>query len=85
MTTGNGRRRPTKLSAEAKWEIFLQITSGEVTQAEAARKWTVDVSTIITIRRTVKDAALAALARRRAGRRANVTGNSRRPATRLVS
>ena len=55
MTTGNGRRRPTKLSAEAKWEIFLQVASGEVTQAEAARKWTVDVSTIITIRRTVKE------------------------------
>ena len=64
MTTGNGRRRPTKLSAEAKWEIFLLVASGEVTQAEAARKWIVDVSTIITIRRTVKDAALAALARR---------------------
>ena len=64
MTAGNGRRRPTKLSAEAKWEIFLQIASGEITQAEAARKWAVDVSTIIAVRRTVRDAALAALARR---------------------
>lgn len=52
-----------KLSAETKWEIFLQVTSGEITQADAARKWRVDVSTIIGIRRTVKDAALAALAR----------------------
>jgi len=59
----NGRRRPKKLSAETKWEIFLQITTGEITQADAARKWQVDVSTIIGIRRTVKDAALAALAR----------------------
>lgn len=57
-----GRRRPRILSPETKWEIFLQITSGEMTQADAARKWTVDVSTIIGIRRTVKDAALAALA-----------------------
>jgi len=32
-----------------------------MTQAEAARKWQVDVSTVIGIRRTVKDAALAAL------------------------
>ncbi len=32
----------------------------EITQSDAARKWGVDVSTIITIRRTVKDAALAA-------------------------
>ena len=63
MSEVNGRRRPKKLSAETKWEIFLQVTSGEITQADAARKWTVDVSTIIGIRRTVKDAALAALAR----------------------
>ncbi|MGH9260168.1 MAG: hypothetical protein ACRD08_09790 [Acidimicrobiales bacterium] len=56
------RRRPRVLSPEAKWEIFLQIAAGEISQADAARKWQVDVSTIITIRRTVKDAALAALA-----------------------
>ena len=63
MSEVNGRRRPKKLSAEIKWEIFLQVTTGEITQADAARKWAVDVSTIIGIRRTVKDAALAALAR----------------------
>lgn len=63
-STGSGRRRPRVLSPETKWEIFLQVTAGEVTQADAARKWAVDVSTIIGIRRTVKDAALAALAAR---------------------
>ena len=62
--SSNGRRRPKNLSAETKWEIFLQITAGEISQAEAARKWQVDVSTVIGIRRTVKDAALAALARK---------------------
>jgi len=62
--TRSGRRKPTNLSPETKWEIFIQIASGEISQAEAARKWRVDVSTIITIRRTVKDAALAALARK---------------------
>ena len=60
----SGRRRPTTLSAETKWEIFLQVTAGEISQAEAARKWRIDVSTVIGIRRTVKDAALAALARK---------------------
>ena len=40
-----------------------------MTQAEAARRHQVDVSTVIGIRRTVKDAALAALAAR-PGRRA---------------
>jgi transposase-like protein len=64
MTTSEGRRRPTKLSAETKWEIFLQVISGEISQADAARKWRVDVSTIIGIRRTVKEAGLAALARK---------------------
>ena len=58
-----GRRSPRRLSAEQKWEVFLQVTTKELTQAEAARKWRVDVSTVIGIRRTVKDAALAALAR----------------------
>ncbi len=41
----------------------MQVTTGETTQADAARRWGVDVSTVIGIRRTVKDAALAALAR----------------------
>jgi transposase-like protein len=64
MCESNGaRRRPTNLSAETKWEIFLQVAAGEISQTEAARKWRVDVSTVIGIRRTVKDAALAALAR----------------------
>src|SRR5271166_3170137 len=57
--SNGGRRRPTSLSAETKWEIFLQVTAGEMSQAEAARKWQVDVSTVIGIRRAVKDAALA--------------------------
>lgn len=61
--TGSGRRTPRKLSPETKWEIFVQVTSGEISQADAARKWQVDVSTVIGIRRTVKDAALAALSR----------------------
>jgi transposase-like protein len=59
-SNGSGRRRPRMSSAETKWEIFLQVIAGEITQADAARKWTVDVSTIIAIRRTVKDATLAA-------------------------
>ena len=64
MSENGGRRRPRVLSAETKWEIFLQVTSREITQADAARKWHVGVSTIISIRRTVKDAAMAALTAR---------------------
>ena len=67
MSENGARRRPRVLSPETKWEIFLEVTSREMTQADAARKWQVDVSTVIGIRRVVKDAALAALATRGAG------------------
>ena len=65
MSENGARRRPRVLSPETKWEIFLEVTSREMTQADAAREWQVDVSTVIGIRRAVKDAALAALATRR--------------------
>ena len=64
MSDSTSRRTRRVLSPETKWEIFLNVTSGEITQADAARKWQVDVSTIIGIRRTAKDAALVAFARR---------------------
>ena len=67
MSEDGVRRRPRVLSPETKWEIFLGVTSREMTQADAARRWHVDVSTIIGIRRAVKDAALAALAARQPG------------------
>ena len=63
MLQTSGRRLPKKLSAETKWEIFLQVATGGITQADAARRWAVDVSTITGIRRTVTGAALVALAR----------------------
>ena len=69
VSENGARRRPRVLSPEAKWEIFLEVVSREVTQAEAARRHGVDVSTIIGVRRTVKDAALAGLVAR-PGRRA---------------
>ena len=65
MSENEGRRRGRVLSPEAKWEVFLQVTSREMSQAEVARKWEVDVSTVIGIRRTAKDAALGALVARR--------------------
>ena len=84
MPVPNGRRTFKQLSAETKWEIFLQVTAGVISQADAARKWGVDVSTIIGIRRTVKDAALAALAGT-AGRPRSGTGSWRRPGPRSAS
>lgn len=66
MSPSNGHRR--QLSPQEKWEVFLEVTSQELTQADAARKWQVDVSTVIKVRSLAKDAALAAFAAAKPGR-----------------
>ncbi len=71
METGKRRRR-RQLSPEEKWEIFLEVTSQEIAQADAARKYGVDVSVIIRLRTLAKDAALAAFASAKPGRTASV-------------
>jgi len=67
MENGKPRKR-RQLSPEEKWEVFLEVTSQQLLQADAARKWGVDVSTVIRIRQLAKDAALAAFASSRPGR-----------------
>jgi len=62
------RPKRRRLSPEEKWQVFVEVTSGEISQADAARKWGVDVSTVIKLRRMVKDAALAAYAESKPGR-----------------
>src|SRR5947199_10614318 len=65
----NGKRRARRqLTPEEKWEVFLEVTSQELSQADAARKWNVDVSVIIRLRALAKDAALAAFASAKPGR-----------------
>lgn len=66
--TSVGRRRKRRLlSPEEKWQIFLEVTSRELTQADAARKWRVDTSVVIKLRRDAKDAALASFAASKPG------------------
>ena len=62
------RRRRRQLTPEEKWEIFLEVTSQEISQADAARKYGVDVSVIVRLRALAKDAALAAFASAKPGR-----------------
>jgi transposase-like protein len=73
MENGKSRKR-RQPSPEEKWEIFLEVTSQEVSQADAARKWRVDVSVIIRLRALAKDAALAAFASAKPGRLASGAG-----------
>ncbi len=54
MTISEGRRRPKKLSAETKWEIYLQVTGGEITQADAARKWAGQGTPTVMCRRSAR-------------------------------
>jgi transposase len=66
------RRRGRQLSPEEKWQVFLEVTSQQLSQADAARKWGVDVSTVIKLRRLAKDGALTAFAASRPGRPASI-------------
>ena len=63
-----GRRKRRLLSPQEKWEIFLEVTSQQLTQVDAARKWGVDTSVVIKLRRDAKDAAMAAFAASKPGR-----------------
>ena len=65
----NGKRRARRqLTPEEKWEVFLEVTLQQLSQADTARKWNIDVSTVIRIRQLAKDAALAAFASSKPGR-----------------
>jgi transposase len=69
----NGKRRARRqLSPEEKWEIFLEVCSQEISQADAARKYGVDVSVIIRLRALARDASLAAFASAKPGRAASM-------------
>jgi len=68
----NGRRRTRRqLTPEEKWEVFLEVSSQELSQADAARKWGVDVSVIVRLRALARNAALAAFASAKPGRPAS--------------
>src|SRR3954454_3521117 len=66
------RRKGRQLSPEEKWQVFLEVTSQQLSQADAARKWGVDVSTVVKLRRLAKDGALAGFAASRPGTAASV-------------
>lgn len=46
MQNGMCRRR-RQLSPEEKWQVFLEVTTGQLSQSDCARKWGVDVSVVI--------------------------------------
>ncbi len=56
-------RRPRKrLAPSEKYEIYVQVLTGQATQREAAEKFGVDRSTVVHVCRVAKQGALDALA-----------------------
>jgi transposase-like protein len=56
------KRKRRRLSPSEKYEIFVQVLTGQATQREAADRAGVDRSTVVQICRTAKQGALDALA-----------------------
>jgi transposase len=56
------------LTAEQKYDLWVRILTGQVTQADAAAEAGVDRTTIATLREVARDGAIAALLASRPGR-----------------
>ena len=63
-------RRPKRfLSPEQKYDLWVRLLCGQLSQADAAAEAGVDRTTIATLRRVAKDGAIAALTASAPGRR----------------
>ncbi|MDQ3662210.1 MAG: hypothetical protein M3454_14360 [Actinomycetota bacterium] len=56
-------RRRRRLSAEDKWQIFIEASAKDAKVADVLRRWRIDSSQLARIRAQVKDGALAQLRR----------------------
>ena len=63
-----GGKPRKRLVPSEKYEVFVQVLTRQATQREAAEKWGVDRSTVVSICKTAKQGALDALASARPGR-----------------
>ena len=61
LTVNSGKPR-RRLSPSEKYQLFVEVLTGQATQREAAAKWGVDRSTVVHLCRTAKQGALDALA-----------------------
>jgi transposase-like protein len=57
-----GRKPGKRLAPSEKYEIFVQVLTQQATQREAADRFGVDRSTVVSVCRTAKQGALDALA-----------------------
>lgn len=70
MATGDAskRRRRRRLTPQDKYQIWLEVTTGQGTQREIAERWRIDRSTLLKIMAVAKQSALDGLAASRPGR-----------------
>jgi transposase len=63
------RKAKRFLTAEQKYDLWVRILTGQVTQADAAAEAGVDRTTIAALRKVARDGAIAALQASRPGQR----------------
>jgi transposase len=63
------RRAKRFLTAEQKYDLWLRIVTGQITQVDAAGEAGVDRTTIATLRKVARDGAISALQASRPGQR----------------
>lgn len=63
------RRAKRFLTAEQKYDLWVRILTGQVTQSDAAAEAGVDRTTIATLRKVARDGAIAALQASKPGQR----------------
>ena len=66
---GSARKAKRHLPPSEKYELWVSVLTGQATQGEAATRYKVDRSTVVTVCKTAKQGALDALAASRPGRR----------------
>lgn len=69
MSDQNVGKKPVRksrrvLAPSQKYEMWVALLSGQATQREAAEKYGVDRSTVVSVCRTAKEGALSALSAR---------------------
>ncbi|MBV8292602.1 MAG: hypothetical protein JOY55_12460, partial [Mycobacterium sp.] len=63
------RRAKRFLTAEQKYDLWVRILTGQITQSDAAAEAGVDRTTIATLRKVARDGAITALQASRPGQR----------------
>ncbi len=64
----SGKARRRRLTVPERYQVFLDVVSGQGSQRDVADKWRVDRSTVVQVCKTARQGALDALALSRPGR-----------------